>query len=166
MSITFVSGTHWSKTFIKGLEEYSVYQKRDHLDEDPDLKGYTGHGYSIYKSNRIPEGQIFTIFDQVGSNRGVEQFNFIICISTTDQDEIYEYTSLLGVSAVKGHFREIVRGDTVTKAKRLLDWWNEAPEYGGRSEKYANWCAQHIEIRGLKKLPPIPIDHVIPTKNS
>ena len=153
MSVEFVSGTHWSKCYVKGLEQYSKYIKAGEHLERKATDGYSGHGYSFNRCDHaIPEGVIFTIFDQVGG-KGIEGYVYAICITTSPDEPISEYKSLQGYGVVKGNFREIVRASSVCKSKRLREWWESVPE---QTLEYAEWCAKHIDIRGQKELPPMP----------
>ena len=132
----------WRKFYVRGLEEWKA--KEDFAQERND-KHYCYNGYCC---NDVPEGCVFTVFCQAGNKRGTDTFEFYICESTNDQVE----TIQLSPCYCQGNFRIIAQGLTKTKAPRLMDWWINSPD---KSLAFAIHCANYIDKRGLKKIPPI-----------
>lgn len=148
-NIEYVNGqeshsSYWGKYYVKGLEDWSV-------KEDFEQNKSNKHAnYQGYVANDIPEGTVFTIFEQNGNKRGTDDFIFTICV-TTDA-EVYEDKAAYGDGLIQGNYKVIcTSGNSKVKASRLMDWWisNKA------SIDFAEHCAKHIDKRGLKSLPPM-----------
>jgi hypothetical protein len=148
-TVEFVHGqeshsSNWGKFYIKGLEPYQV--REDHQGELHD----NHHNYTGYDAVNIPEGILFTVFEQNGNKRGTDTFIFAICITTNEQ--VSEWETEYGNGFCKGNYKEIVRADSLTKAPRLMGWWIDSPE---KTLEMAEWMAECINKRGLRDLPPL-----------
>lgn len=148
-NIEFIEGneshsSYWGKFYIKGLEDFEVREDFDGEIHD------NHHSYTGWVCNNLPEGQIFTIFEQNGNKRGTDTFIFAICIA--GDAEFYDWKPQYGSGFIRGNFKLICKADSKTKAPRLMDWWTK----GDGSLAYAQHCAAHIDKRGLKELPPMP----------
>ncbi|MGL5059045.1 MAG: hypothetical protein ACRC62_03605 [Microcoleus sp.] len=146
-NIEFVQGqeshsSYWGKYYIKGLEEFKVKEDFEANRKD------NHHSYQGYVALEIPEGTIFTIFEQNGNKRGTDNFCFSICV--VDQGEINEDKASYGEGFCTGNYRVVAKGKTKTLAPRLMDWWINSPI---KTLEFAEHCAQHINTRGLKNVP-------------
>lgn len=148
-TIEFVQGneshsSYWGKYYVKGLEQYQV-------KEDFDENRYDRHhSYQGYVCCNVPDGVIFTIFEQNGSKRGTDTFLFSIC-ETDSTEEIQKDKAEYGKGFFQGQYKVIAQGKTKTLAPRLLDWWTS----GDKTKAYAELCAKYIDKRGVKNLPII-----------
>ena len=148
-NIEFVVGaewhsSYWGKFYIKGLEKWEA--REDHALERRD----SHHKYTCYVCLDIPEGTMFSVFEQNGNKRGTDEWEFTLCIAT--DEVVNEDKAGYGNGFVMGNYREVVRASGKTKAPRLMNWWQSVPH----TLKAAEWCAQHINRRGLKELPSMP----------
>lgn len=154
-NIEFVTGqeshsSNWGKYYVKGLESWQV--KEDFSENSRDNHS----SYQGYVANNIPDGTVFTIFEQSGNKRGTETFIFSICVVT--QDEINKDSSAYGSGFVNGNYKVICTSDnSKTKAPRLMDWWTSKPA-DADALSYAKHCAEHINKRGLKELPAMLVE--------
>lgn len=151
-TIKFVIGkeqhsSNWGKFYLKGLEDY---QAEEDFDENQDDEH---HNYQGYVCNDVPDGTIFTIFEQNGNRNGTNLFCFRIC-QMDSAEGTKTYLAEYGSGFIQGQWREIAAGLTKIKGNRLLDWWKQ----GDGSLEYAEHCAQYIDKRGQKTLPPMPKD--------
>ena len=148
MNIEFVQGaeqhtSNWGKFYLKGLEKWQV--KEDFSENCHDRH----HSYQGYVCLDIPEGTLFTIFEQSGSKRGTDEFYFLICSTCSETCEVKaEY----GKGRCIGNYQIIAEGIGKVKAPRLMDWWINSPVH---ILEFALHCAAHIDKRGLKNLPTI-----------
>jgi hypothetical protein len=150
-NLEFVQGSEqhtssWGKFYVKGLEEYQV--REEHQGERHD----NHHNYSGYDCVDVPEGTLFSVFEQNGDKRGTDLFIFVICI-TTDEVVTHREASY-GNGFIRGNFREIVKINSKIKAPRLMEWWNKIPK---QNLAYAEWCAECINKRGVKNLPSLRV---------
>lgn len=148
-NIEFVQGqeshsSNWGKYYVKGLEKWQV--KEDFECEINDRH----HNYNGYVCNDVPEGTIFTIFEQSGNKHGTDTFYFLICQATDEQVE--KDKADYGRAFIEGNFKILVRAEGKTKAPRLMGWWNDSKDH---SLAFANHCAIYINKRGIKELPPL-----------
>lgn len=158
MNIEYVLGQEqhtesWAKFYVKGLEKWAV------KEDFPENISDNHHGYQGYTCLDIPDGAIFTVFDQSGDKRGTQDFNFYICQTSADALDV---TASSGRGRCQGNFRNICAGEGKTKAPRLMDWWigfvgEDDASKASNKEKvaFALHCAAHINKRGIKELPPL-----------
>ena len=149
-NIEFVQGreshtSNWGKFYVKGLEPWAV---REDFPED---RNDRHHQYSGRVCPDVPQGTWFTIFEQNGNKRGTDTFVFSICRVTAEKIETYnaEY----GSGKILGNYEVVVQATGKTKAPRLMGWWQSRPQ--GRDAQWAIYCANHINKRGCKDLPPL-----------
>lgn len=146
-NIEFVQGqeshsSNWGKYYVKGLESWQV---KEDFEENCSDKHSSYQGYVCLD---IPEGTVFTIFEQSGDKHGNDTFNFTICQAI---DEIMgEDKAQYGSGFVTGNYKIIAQGLGKTKAPRLMGWWTESND---KSLAFALHCAKFIDKRGLKVLP-------------
>lgn len=152
----------WGKFYVKGLEQWEVKEggSRDRHESYTELAA------------EVPEGTIFTIFSQSGNKRGTEDFDFYIC----ETQEVPEPQKITGGCYGRGgwcsgNYYVLCHGEGTTKAPRLLNWWTvlsvKCAEFltedgklkKGTKKLFAAWCKQHLDIRGLKDLPSMPINY-------
>jgi hypothetical protein len=156
-NIEFIQGqeshsSNWGKYYVKGLEAWQVKEDGQ----------YTKHEtYTEYQCNDVPEGTVFTIFEQSGNKRGTDTFIFSICVTT--DETVNTDDSAYGDGKIAGNFKILLQATGKVKAPRLMNWW----EARGKKDpvKYAEHCAAYIDKRGIKELPPIEINEVNPLKN-
>lgn len=144
--ITFTQGqeshtSNWGKFYVKGLEAFQV-------KEDGDYDKH--HSYTEYAAN-VPDGTVFTIFEQSGDKRGTKVFWFTICIASSHECK-YEYESDYGSGHLEGNYAVIAQAEGKVKAPRLMDWWTKKPA-NVNPEVWARHCHAHINTRGLKDIP-------------
>lgn len=148
-NIEFVQGyeTHssnWGKYYVKGLEEYQVKEDFEQNKKD------NHHSYQGYVCLDIPDGTMFTIFEQSGDKRGTDCFEFLICV--VDQGVIGEHQGGYPDGFCTGNYRIVAEAKTKTLAPRLMGWWIDSPL---KTLDWAEHCAAHINKRGLKNIPSI-----------
>jgi len=136
--------SNWGKYYIKGLEAWQVKEDFDGNVHDKH------HNYTGYVCCNVPEGTMFTIFEQNGDKRGTDTFRFSIC--TVDYSQESKDPSVYGNGFCNGGDKVIAQAITKTKAPRLMDWWTNS---ANKSLEFAEHCAAHIDKRGLKVLPPL-----------
>jgi hypothetical protein len=146
-NVEYVSGNEshsssWGKYYVRGLEKWAV--KEDFSENRKDKH----HSYQGYVCLDVPEGTLFTIFEQNGDKRGTDDFLFSICI-TTDA-EVADDSAAYGNGLCKGNYKVLVCANTKTLAPRLMGWWIESTD---KSLAFAEHCKNHIGKRGLKTLP-------------
>lgn len=148
-NIEYVNGqeqhsSNWGKFYVKGLEKWEA--KEDFAENKKD----SHHSYQGYVCLNIPEGMIFTIFEQNGSKRGTDDYIFRICRVS---DKVTTIDSIYGSGKIMGNF-EIVAdsGNSKVKAPRLFDWWKNS---ANQSYGYALACANLITKRGQKEPPTL-----------
>lgn len=147
-NIEFTQGSeqhssNWGKYFIKGLEKWQSREASSSSKHE---------SYQEYCCIDIPEGEVFTIFEQSGNTRGTEVFHFQICIATNEK--ILTDSAAYGEGKIAGNFKLIAHGAGTTKAPRLMDWWID----GLKNQDpiaYAHHCAEYIGKRGYKEPPPM-----------
>lgn len=150
--VEYISGqeshtSNWGKFYVKGLEKVVV--KEDHSRNQHDKH----HSYQCYVGMAVPDGCVFTIFYQDGDKRGTESWYYMICVTDSgaaEQTIEYGYTGTF----IRGCFRVVAQAKTLTKAPRLMDWWDKR----GAADPlaYAQHCAAYIDKRGVAVLPPMP----------
>jgi hypothetical protein len=146
-NIEFVQGSEshsssWGKYYVKGLEQFQV-------KEDFDANRFDRHhSYQGYVALDIPDGTVFTIFEQNGDKRGTDEFIFSICV--VDQGSTKDDQSSYGDGFCTGNYKIIAQGNTKTLAPRLMGWWIDSPV---KTLEFAQHCAAHINTRGLKNIP-------------
>lgn len=150
-NIEFVQGSEshsssWGKYYIKGLEKYQV------KEEQPGGNQYDKHqSYTGYVCLDIPEGTMFSIFEQSGNKRGTDTYKFSICVTSDAQYSDNE--AKYGNGFVKGNWEIVAEAEDKIKSPRLMNWWIESKD---KSLAFAQWCAANINKRGIKELPPMP----------
>ena len=151
-NLEFVQGSeshssNWGKYYVKGLEKWQV--KEDFEGNVHDRH----HSYQGYVCNDVPDGTVFTIFEQNGDKRGTDTFIFSVCV--VDQGEVNKDTSSYGNGFTSGNYKVLcTSGNSKTKGPRLLGWWQKCPP--GKEMEWALHCAAHIDKRGQKEIPPLP----------
>lgn len=149
-NIEFVIGnehhsSNWGKYYVKGLEDWQV-------KEDFGANLYDRHhSYQGYVGLDIPEGTMFSIFEQNGDKRGTSNFYFSVCV--IDQNAINKDVASYGDGFCNGNYRVVAAGQTKTLAPRLMDWWIN----GAKTLEFAEHCAKHINVRGLKNIPAMEV---------
>ena len=108
------------------------------------------HGYQCFVGVAVPDNAVFTIFYQDGDKRGTGSWHYMIAVTDSSQEEQtikYGYTGTF----VRGRFRIVAEGKTLTKAPRLMGWWDKR----GTADPlaYAEHCAKWIDKRGVAVLP-------------
>ena len=148
-SIEYVNGneshsSNWGKYYVKGLEEWAV--KEDFEENRQDRH----HSYQGYVALDVPDGTMFTIFEQNGDKRGTDTFIFSICVAGSDatKRDHGEY----GSGFCEGNYRVVAIGNTKTKAPRLMGWWIDSEN---KTLEFAEACAVAITKRGQKDAPVI-----------
>lgn len=146
IEIEYVNGneshsSNWQKFYVEGLEKFAVKEDFDANQQD------NHHNYQGYVCLDIPTGTVFSVFSQSGNKRGTEDFCFYICVA--EEKAMQDISNL--PAFIKGNFRVVAEGITLTKAPRLMDWWINS----GRTQslEFAELCAKYIDKRGLKILP-------------
>lgn len=154
----------WGKFYVKGLEKWQV---REDFTRDKH-ESYTDF------AAEVPDSTIFTIFSQSGDKRGTQNFDFYICEvrspGDTPSNSIFGGHSRGNCKCV-GNFLVLCRGEGKTKAPRLMDWWGKLAEKcsefkneegllkKGTKARFAFWCAEYLEKRGVKELPTMPVEY-------
>ena len=147
--IEFVIGkewhtSYWGKYYVKGLENWQV-------KEDSELNcNDKHHFYQYYLCLDVPDGTVFSIFEQSGDKRGTDQFCFSLCV--VDESAESKDRANYGKGYCQGRYRTIIKTDTKIKSSRLLEWWSNSPD---KSIEFAQHCASYIQKRGIKALPPM-----------
>jgi hypothetical protein len=150
-NIEFVQGneshsSNWGKYYVKGLESFQC--KED--------GSYDKHSsYTEYQCNDIPEGVVFTIFEQSGNKRGTEVFNFRICVA--DDSQVFTNAANYGDGNCAGNYRVVAEGVGATKAPRLMSWWTDQFPKNADRLAFAQHCAEYIDKRGIKDVPAMAI---------
>ncbi len=149
-NIEYINGqeshsSSWGKYYVKGLENWGV--KEDFSENRQDKH----HSYQGFAAIEIPEGAIFTVFEQSGDKRGTDTYVFTVCQAVDDcfTDDVSGY----GSGKCTGNFKILVRAATKTTAPRLMQWWINSPV---KTLEFAQHCANYITKRGIKELPPMP----------
>ena len=148
-TIEYINGqeshtSNWSKFYVKGLAEFAV--KEDFRENKHDRH----HDYQGYVAVDVPDGTVFTIFDQHGNKYGPAKWGYSVAVVDIGHEERAEHG--IDKGKISGRFRIIVHAEGMTKAPRLMDWWKMRP-CDADPVAYAAHCAAHIEKRGLKDLP-------------
>jgi hypothetical protein len=146
-NIEFVNGkeshtSNWGKFYVKGLDTWAA---KEDFDENRRDNHYSYQGYVCLD---VPEGTMFTIFEQSGNKRGTDTYKFQIC--TVTAEVAGEAISNYGSGFVRGNYKVIAEGLTNTKAPRLMKWWIDSPD---KSLAFAEHCKAYIDKRGVKELP-------------
>lgn len=137
---------NWGRFHVRGFDEIQL--RADHQCNRRDMR----HNRQFYQADAKP-GAIFTILDQNGSNGHTDGMKFYICKVIEGQENTIK--AGYGDGFITGNFEVIATGQTITKARRLLEWWIGKPT-GVKREYYARHCAQYIIKRGVAVLPPLP----------
>lgn len=154
----------WGKFYVKGLEQYQVKE---------DYESGKHESYTDYAAE-VPPGIIFTVFSQAGNKRGTDSFDFYIC--ETQPPSVTCCTIEGGHSRssckISGNFFILAHGEGKVKAPRLMNWWLALSQkcqawyekesgklIPGTKKRYAAWCAKHLDTRGLKEIPDMPLDY-------
>lgn len=150
-NIEFVEGkeqhsSFWGKYYVKGLEPYQVEEDFDQNIRD------AHHSYQGYVCNDVPEGTIFTIFEQNGDKHGTDVMYFSIWEVTAEA--VHRDPAQYGRGFCTGNMRRLLLADTKLKASRLMDWWDKKPSDPARLRAFVDHCATYIVKRGVKELPP------------
>ncbi|HLO52518.1 MAG TPA: UvrD-helicase domain-containing protein [Kamptonema sp.] len=157
-NIEYISGSEqhsstWSKFWIKGLDQWAVRE----TDGEPESDKHSNYYQFICLD--IPDDTVFTIFEQDGDKHGTSDFNFWICKTSRNQASISS-----SKRHCTGNFETVCEGIGKTKAPRLMDWWQQAEKFTNEQKlAFAEHCAQHINKRGIKTLPPFEPPTVKPT---
>jgi hypothetical protein len=146
-NIEYVNGkeshtSNWGKYYVKGLESWEV--KEDFSENRHD----NHNSYQGYVCLDVPEGTLFTIFEQNGNKRGTDVFIFSICRATAEK--VNSDAANYGSGFCQGNYEILVSANTKTLAPRLMGWWIDSPD---KSLAFAKHCEAHIGKRGLKTLP-------------
>jgi hypothetical protein len=146
-NIEFVQGqeshsSNWGKYYVKGLEKWGV--KEDFSENKSDKH----HSYQGFVCLDVPDGTMFSIFEQSGDKRGTDCFEFMLCV--VDQGETGSHKGGYPDGFCTGNFKIIAEGKTKTLAPRLMGWWVDSTD---KSLAFAQHCAAHINKRGIKNLP-------------
>lgn len=154
----------WGKFYVKGLEKYEIKEGGSR----------TKHESYAELAADVPDGAIFTVFSQSGNKRGTDAFDFYICEARRPGD-----TASCRIDGgcygkggvIVGNYVILCRGAGTTKAPRLMGWWQKLGEKcaaylnedgklrTGTRKRFAFWCAEHLEKRGLKELPEMPAEY-------
>lgn len=147
----------WGKFIVKGLEKWGVKEN----EERDKHKSY------ISLAAEVSPGTIFTVFSQAGNKRGTRDYDFYICeVVEEGTEKITGGCYGTGAQAF-GPFAILCHGAGTTKAPRLMAWWGKIGEkcaafrtkegklQKGTKKLYAAWCKKHLDVKGLKDLPPI-----------
>lgn len=137
--------SNWGKFYIHGLEPWAI--KEDHEKTRDD-----NHHKYWFNVAAPPTGTVFTIFEQNGSRTSRGDFVFTICRVTAGEDRSYHAS--YGQGFLIGPYEVIAEGIGETKGPRLLGWWKDKPA-NIDNDTYAEHCAKHINVRGLKYPPRI-----------
>ena len=150
-NIEFIQGqeshsSNWGKYYVKGLEKWECKEDGN----------YDKHqSYSEFQCNDVPEGTVFTIFEQSGNKRGTDVFHFQIFV-TTDA-EVSTDDSAYGQGKTAGNFKKLAHGDGKVKAPRLMNWWTEQKPKDVDPMAFAEHCQAYIDKRGVKNVPPMEV---------
>lgn len=153
--IEYVSGSeahtsNWESMYVFGLDGYTT--REDHANNRRD--GH--HKYQCWAGNGVPDGVIFTCVYKTGNKRGTADQLFAICCTDSSQpQQTMTFTNSYGKVFITGQFRIVAQATTRTKAERLELWWKGKAK-GIQPLAYAEHCAQYIDVRGQKLLPPMP----------
>jgi len=147
--IEFVIGkeshtSNWGKYYVKGLKNWQAKEDSESNHNDKH------HSYQYYLCLDVPDGTVFSIFEQSGDKRGTDQFCFSLCV--IDQNAETKDYAKYGNGYCKGNYRRIIKTNTKIKSSRLLEWWSNSSD---KSLKSAEHCATYIQKRGVQNLPPI-----------
>ena len=142
--------SNWEKYYVKGLEKWEV--KEDFSENRRDKH----HSYQGYVCLDVPEGTVFTIFEQNGDKQGTGTFIFSICRAT--DEKVNSDDSEYGSGFCKGNYEVLVSANTKTLAPRLMGWWTDSND---KSLAFAEHCKAHIGKRGLKTLPAMELAGVL-----
>lgn len=157
--------SYWGKFYVKGLEQWEVKEGGE----------WTKHTSYAELVAETPDEKMFTVFNQSGNKRGTKNFTFYLCETRSAGNTLSNRITggCYGDTAeIHGNFMILCRGEGKIKAPRLMDWWIKRVEKcavwkneetgllkKGTLQRFAFWCAEHIEKRGLKDLPPMPADY-------
>lgn len=141
--------SYWGKLYIKGLEKWEVREDHDRNRRD------RHHSYQCYVTN-APAKTVFTIFEQDGSKRGTDNWIYKICVVLPESEPTVEYEAAYGSGFCNGNYAIVAQASGKVKAPRLMDWWDKRPTDGDLLA-YAQHCAEWIEKRGIKDLPPMSV---------
>ena len=136
----------WGKFYVKGLEGFVV--KEDH----PNNQRGKHANYQCY-AGEIPEGTVFTIFEQSGDKRGSDIYKYHIC----QVDSIVAEQTIkagYGDGEITGCFTILAQATTLIKSPRLMAWWDARPKDVDAAE-YARHLAQYIDKRGMAQPPAL-----------
>lgn len=151
----------WGKFYVRGLERWEVKE------------GGKGDKHTSYAElvSDVPDKTIFTVFDQSGDKRGTSDWTFYVCQARNDTAQCHiEGGCYRRGGKIDGSYLILCKGEGKIRAPRLMDWWSKLAEKcvafktdeenlkAGTRRKFAFWCAQHIEKRGLADIPPMPPD--------
>lgn len=137
--------SNWGKYYVKGLEQWQVKENGS----------YDKHqSYTEYQCNDVPDGTVFTIFEQSGDKRGTELYFFTICVVDAAGIESDEGGYAQGRAV--GNYKVLAKGEGKVKAPRLMDWWVNQRPAGVDPVAFALHCAEHINRRGVKDVPAMP----------
>jgi hypothetical protein len=147
----FVNGqeshsSYWGKFYVKGLEKYQV---KEDFGENIHTKHESYQGYCA----EVPQGELFTIFEQSGNKRGTDEFYFFICKSLKDDGSVEGLAIIranYGAGYISGKFEIIAQGIGKIKAPRLMGWWLTSQD---QSLEFAKKCDIFINKRGCKEIP-------------
>ena len=141
--------SNWESCFIFGLDAHVT--REDHANNRRD----NHHNYQCYAGSAVPDGVIFTVLYKTGDKRGTQAQEFFVAVTDSSQPEqTYTFPSSYRQVFITGRFKIIAFADTATKAPRLYEWWQARGNANPLA--YAQHCANHIDKRGLKALPPMP----------
>jgi len=148
-NIEYINGqeshtSNWGKYYVKGLEKWGV--KEDFAENRQDKH----HSYQGICATEVPDGTIFTIFEQSGNKHGTDTYVFTVC--ETSDESFTSDISGYGSGKCEGNFKIIARGATKTTAPRLMQWWIDSSV---KTLEFAQHCATYITKRGIKELPPM-----------
>jgi hypothetical protein len=138
--------SNWGKFYVKGLEAYGA------KEDFPENRHDRHCSYQGYVALDIPDGTVFTIFDQHDNKHGTAGWGFSVAVIESHHNERTEQG--IDGGKITGRFRVVAHGEGKIKAPRLMDWWTTRPA-DVDPLAYAEHCAAHIEKRGLKMLPPL-----------
>jgi hypothetical protein len=119
-NIEYISGDEshtstWAKFWVHGLDKWGVRENDGCPESD---KHSTYHQFVCLD---IPEGTVFTIFEQDGDKRGTNRYGFYICKASREICRIESgYDARRHCS---GNFEILLEGIGKTKTPRLLGWW-------------------------------------------
>jgi|GEM_PF-550092 len=158
MHVEYVSGSEshastYAEFYVHGLDQWAVCQTDDEPEADSNYKHYI--------CLDIPENQVFTVFRKDGDKFGVKGYNFFICKTSKALGTI---PGNRGNGYCGGDIEVICKGEGKTKAPRLFGWWID---FTGKSDEnkrtneqklaFAQHCANFINKRGIKELPPFEL---------